>query len=322
MDKVFITRRTLGLEQFIEKYKNEIAFDVWEGSLPPPADVFRARAQGCAGIVTLLTEKIDAAFMDAVPGLKVISQVAVGVNNIDLAAAKARGIAVGHTPGVLTDATADLAFALLMAAARHIVSGAAFAREGHWKTWDPLLLIGQPVWGATLGIVGYGRIGRATAMRGKNGFNMRVLAHSPELTPEAAAQDGVTMAPFDDLLRESDFVSIHTPLLPETYHLIGQRELALMKPTAILINSARGEIVDPTALFEALKAGRPGGAALDVTEPEPLPPDHPLYTLPNCLIIPHLGSATTQARFDMTRIAMENLVAGLKGLPLLHQANL
>jgi glyoxylate reductase len=319
--KVFVTRRVLGLESYLEQFAGEIHFDVWEGSLPPPADALRARAQGCDGLVSLLTERIDAAFMDAVPDLKVISQVAVGVNNIDLGAAKARGIPVGHTPGVLTDATADLTWALLMAAARHIVPGAAFARDGKWKTWDPLLFIGQPVWGATLGIVGYGRIGRAVALRGKGGFNMRILAHTQDLTPEEAQKDSILMTSLEELLRESDFVSIHTPLTPETHHLIGARELALMKPTAILVNTARGEVVDPGALYESLKAGRPGGAALDVTEPEPLPPDHPLYTLPNCLIIPHLGSATTQARLAMTQIAMKNLEAGLKGQPLLHRAN-
>jgi glyoxylate reductase len=316
LPKVFVTRRIVGLEP----YADRLALDVWQGPLPPSPQELRARTQGCEGLVSLLTDRIDGEFLDAVPGLKVISQVAVGVNNIDLAAAKARGIPVGHTPGVLTDSTADMAFALLLAVARNIVPGAQYARDGKWKTWEPALLLGQSVWGATLGIVGYGRIGRAMAARGK-GFNMRIVVAAPRLSDAEAAKDGVTHLALDDLLRESDFVSLHTPLLPETRHLIGAAQLALMKPTAALINTARGEIVDPAALVDALRAGRPGYAALDVTEPEPLPVDHPLYTLPNCLIVPHLGSATMQTRLAMTNIAMANLQAGLRGEPLLHRAN-
>ncbi|MEP7287311.1 MAG: D-glycerate dehydrogenase [Chloroflexota bacterium] len=316
LPKVFVTRRIVGLEPYAER----LALDVWDDPLPPPPDELRARTQGCEGLVSLLTDRIDAAFMDAVPGLKVISQVAVGVNNIDLAAAKSRGIPVGNTPGVLTDSTADMAFALLMAATRNIVPGAAYAKAGHWKTWEPALLLGQPVWGTTLGIVGYGRIGQAMALRGKS-FNMRLLVTGRSLTDTDAAHEGATKVTLDDLLRESDFVSIHTPLLPETHHLIGAPQLALMKPTATVINTARGEIIDPIALVEALRAGRPGYAALDVTEPEPLPPDHALYSLPNCLIVPHLGSATMQTRLAMTQIAMANLEAGLRGDPLPHLAN-
>lgn len=316
LPKVFVSRQLVGLDS----YKDRLALDIWEGPLPPPPEVLRARTQGCEGLVSLLTDRIDADFLEAVPGLKVISQYAVGVNNIDLEAAKARGIPVGHTPGVLTDSTADMAFALLMAAARNIVPGAAYAREGRWKTWEPALLLGQSIWGATLGVVGYGRIGKAMAQRGK-GFTMRVLVNEPSINEADAARDGVTSLPLDELLRQSDFVSLHTPLLPTTHHLIGARELALMKASAVLINTSRGEVVDPGALAEALRDGRPGFAALDVTEPEPLPPDHPLYALQNCLIVPHLASATMQSRLAMTQIAMANLEAGLRGDPLLHRAN-
>lgn len=313
--RVFVTRRIVGLE----KYADQLVLDVWSEQMPPPPDVLSARTQGCDGIVSLLTDRIDARFMDAVPGLKVISQCAVGVNNIDLAAAKVRGIPVGHTPGVLTDSVADMTFALLLAAARNLVPGAQYARRGQWKTWEPALLLGQAVWGATLGIVGYGRIGRAVAERAK-GFHMRVLVTAPHLTDAAAAQEGVTRLPLSELLQQSDFVSVHTPLLPETHHLIGAEQLALMKPSATVINTARGEVVDPNALVTALKAGRPGYAALDVTEPEPLPAEHALYSLPNCLIVPHLGSGTLPTRLAMTEMAMANLIAGLNGLPLPHPA--
>src|SRR5258707_6910817 len=305
MAKVFVSRRVAGLE----RYTDQFDLDIWEGSLPPSQQELRARTRGCEGLVSMLTDRIDADFMESVPTLKVISQYAVGVNNIDLEAAKRRGIPVGHTPDVLTDATADMAFALMMCAARNLIPGYDYVKAGQWKTWDPTLLLGQSVWGATLGIVGYGRIGQAMAARGK-GFNMRIVVAAPRLSDADAAKDNVTRLSLDDLLRESDFVSLHTPLLPQTRHLIGARQLALMKPTAALINTARGEIVDPAALVDGLRAGRPGYAALDVTEPEPLPADHPLYSLPNCLIVPHLGSATMQTRLAMTNISMANLDAG------------
>lgn len=314
--RVFITRQLVGLEA----YAGQVDMDIWPEVLPPPYETLIARAQGYDGLVTTINDRIDAALMDALPGLKVISQCAVGVNNIDLAAAKARGIPVGNTPGVLTEATADMAFALLLSAARHILPGAEYVRSGQWKTWIPTLLLGQAVWGATLGIVGFGRIGAAVAKRGR-GFNMRVLAYSRHLTPEVAAAEGAEYAPLDQVLAESDFISLHTPLTAETHHLIGARELALMKPTALLVNTARGEVIDPAALVAALRAGRPAYAALDVTEPEPLPADHPLLGLPNCLVVPHLGSATYQTRRAMTDLAMRNLLAGLHGQPLLHRAN-
>lgn len=310
--KVFVSRRVIGLDE----YADRLSLDVWDGALPPSQEELRARCQGCEGLVSMLTEKLDAAFFDAVPGLRVVSQYAVGVNNIDLRAARARGIPVGHTPGVLTDSTADMAFALMLAAARNIVPGAQYVHEGRWKTWETTLLLGQSVYGATLGIIGYGRIGRAMAERNR-GFKMRVLVNHTHPVDEP----GIESVSLDTLLRESDFVSIHTPLTPTTRHLIGARELALMKPTATLVNTARGEVIDPMALVAALKNGRPGFAALDVTEPEPLPADHPLLALPNCLVVPHLGSATQQARLAMTRSAMANLEAGLHGKPMPHCAN-
>jgi glyoxylate reductase len=314
--KVFVSRQIVGLEPYADRFN----FDIWQYKLPPSPDVLRDRVQGCDGLISLLTDRLDVTFFDNVSGLKVVSQCAVGVNNIDLAAAKARGIPIGHTPGVLTEATADLAFALLMAAARNIVPGYEYVKAGEWETWEPALMLGQSVWQATLGIVGYGRIGQAMAKRAR-GFDMRILVYSRSLTDEKAALEGVIRVSLDELLQQSDFVSLHTPLTPETRHLIGTRELALMKPTAALINTARGEVVDSAALVAALKAGCPAYAALDVTDPEPLPADHPLVQLPNCLVIPHLGSATLQTRLAMTRVTMANLEAGLRGDPLPHRAN-
>src|SRR5258708_3046117 len=287
----FVSRRVIGLEAYIGR----LDLDVWEGALPPSPEELRERTYPCEGLVSMLTDRIDADFLNSMQRLKVVSNYAVGVNNIDLAAAKAQRIQVGHTPGVLTESTADLAFALLMATARNIITGTEYARQGNWQTWDPTLLLGQDVWGATLGIVGYGRIGRAMAARGR-GFNMRVLTSGRSTFP----MNNVEKVSLDELLSESDFVSLHIPLTPETYHLIGSEQLGLMKPTAILINTARGEIVDPIALVEALQTGRPAYAGLDVTETEPLPANHPLYALPNCVIVPHLASATAQSRLGMT----------------------
>lgn len=319
-EKIFITRIVPALNEILAAYKltDQYEIDLWTADAPVPYEALIARSQGCLGVLTMLTDRVDAAYLEAVPSLRVVSQCAVGVSNIDLAAAKARSIPVGHTPGVLTDATADMAFALLMAAARNVVVGADFVRAGRWQGWSPNLLLGQEVSGATLGIIGFGRIGKAMAGRGR-AFNMRVLAH--RTTDEVAAQYGVIAASLEQVLEESDFVSLHTPLTPSTHGLIGARELAMMKPSAILINTARGEVVDPKALYAALKAGRPAMAALDVTSPEPIPMDDPLLTLPNCLIVPHLGTATFETRRAMTRLAVANLAAGLRGEPLLHQAN-
>jgi glyoxylate reductase len=250
----------------------------------------------------------------------VISQCAVGYDNIDVAAATARGIPVGNTPGVLTDATADFAFTLLMAAARRVGEAVDFVRAGHWQTWGLTLLLGQEVYGATLGIVGLGRIGRAVARRAR-GFDMQVLYHDAVRRPKAEAELGVAYRPLDDLLRESDFVTLHTSLTDETQGLIDARALALMKPTAILINTSRGPVVDTEALYQALKAGQIAYAALDVTDPEPLPAGHKLLTLPNVLVAPHIASATVTSRTQMAIMAVENLLAGLEGERLPHCAN-
>lgn len=286
--------------------------EIWPEETPPSRETLLERVRGVDGLLCLLTDRIDGEVMDAAgPGLKVISNHAVGVDNIDLPAATARGIPVGNTPGILTDATADFAFALLMAAARRVVEGERFVRAGRWKTWGPSLLLGMDISGATLGILGYGRIGQALARRAR-GFDMRILY----CDPSPGSQDPAIPAArvdFETLLRQSDFVSLHTPLTPQTHHLIDAQALALMKPNAVLINTARGPVVDPDALYHALKERRIFAAALDVTEPEPIPMDSPLLELDNLIIVPHIASASRSTREKMATMAAENLIAGLKG---------
>jgi lactate dehydrogenase-like 2-hydroxyacid dehydrogenase len=290
--------------------------DIWLGEMPPPYETLLEKVRGVDGLLCMLTDRIDGPLLDAAgPGLRVISQMAVGYDNIDTQAAAARGIPIGHTPGVLTEATADLAFTLLLAAARRIVEGVNYIQNGQWRTWDPTALLGRDLSGATLGIVGLGRIGRAVARRAA-GFNLRILACSPSLTPASAAEVSAQAVDLMTLLRESDFVSLHVPLNAQTRHLINRVTLAEMKPTAILINTARGGVVDHEALVEALRLGIIGMAALDVTDPEPIPLDDPLLSLPNALVVPHIGSASKWTRDEMARMAAENLIAGVTGQPL------
>ncbi len=277
-----------------------------------------------AGLLTSLNVRIDEALLAQAPHLRVVSNFAVGVDNIDLVACTRRGIPVGHTPGVLTDATADLAMALLLAAARRLPEAAADARAGRWGLWSPTDWLGRDLSGATLGIVGLGRIGRAVARRAA-AFGLRLVytGRQPAATPPSGAVDGFDAAylPLGELLHTSDFVSLHVPLTPQTRGLIDAAALRVMPPHAILINTARGPVVVTEALVQALREGWIGGAALDVTDPEPLPPDHALYQLPNCLVLPHIGSATHGTRRRMAELACTNLLAGLAGQRLPHCAN-
>ncbi|MBI3161752.1 MAG: D-glycerate dehydrogenase [Chloroflexi bacterium] len=283
--------------------------DTWPHDPPPTREQLIERSRGVDGLLCLLTERVDAQLMDSIgPQLKVISSMSVGVDHIDVAAATARGIPVGNTPGVLTDATADQAFALMLSAARRITEAERFLRAGKWVTWSPSLLLGADFAGATLGILGFGRIGQAVAKRAR-GFDMRVLYHSPNAQPMYDAQS----TDLDTLLRESDFVSIHVPLNPKTRHLVNAEFLSKMKSNAVLVNTSRGGVLDQTALYDTLKSNRIFAAALDVTDPEPLPMDCPLLELENCLIVPHLGSASKKTRDMMSLLAAQNLVAGLKG---------
>jgi glyoxylate reductase len=312
--KVWVTRRIP--ERGLEKVLGFADAEVWEDELPPPREVILEKVRGRDGLLPLLTDRIDAAVMDAAgPQLRVISNYAVGFDNVSVPDATARGILVTNTPGVLTDTTADMAWALMMAAARRIVEGDRFVRAHRWKTWGPLLLLGQDLHHATLGILGFGRIGQAVAKRA-TGFSMRILWHDVVRTEpmEATARElGAEFVDLDTLYAESDFLSIHTQLTEETRGMINAAAFAKMKPTAIVINTARGPIIHPDDLYVALRDGQIGGAGLDVTDPEPIPPDSPLLTLDNLVLCPHIASASVATRTKMALMAAENLIAGLSG---------
>jgi lactate dehydrogenase-like 2-hydroxyacid dehydrogenase len=318
--KVYVTRRIP--EDGLELLRQPCEVEVWAGDLPPAREVLLDKVRGVEGLLCLLTEAIDGELMDSAgPQLKVISNYAVGYDNIDVAAATGRGIPVGNTPGVLTETTADMAFALLMASARRVVEGVEYVRAGKWHTWGPQLLLGHDVHGATLGIVGMGRIGKAVARRAA-GFGMRILFFDPYCDPDRALfVDMGLRCTLDELLAESDFVSLHVPLSEDTCYLVNAETLSSMKPTAVLINTARGPVVDSDALYDALATGQIAYAALDVTDPEPLPADHKLLTLPNCLVVPHIASASWATRGRMAVMAAENLLAGLRGERLPNCAN-
>jgi len=306
MARCFVTRKLPG--GALERLAAAHQVDLWSAAHPPTRDELLAHAREAEGLLPQLTELIDAELMDACPRLVAISNYAVGVDNVDLAAATARGVPVGHTPGVLTDATADLAFTLLLAAARRVSDAERAARAGDWG-WEPNFLLGHEVHGAVLGLIGMGRIGAAVARRAE-GFSMEVI--------HTSRGGGV---PLDELLERSDFVSIHAPLTPETRGLIDESALRRMKASAILINTARGPIVDTNALVRALNQGWIAGAALDVTDPESLPGEHPLLMCPNLTLSPHIGSATYHTRAAMADIAVDNLLAALAGERMPHCAN-
>jgi glyoxylate reductase len=303
MARVFVTRAVPG--EALERLRRAHDVRVWDGPLPPePAVLCEALAE-VEGLLCLLTERVDAALLDAAPRLRAIANYAVGTDNIDLDLTRARGIPVGVTPDVLTEATADLAFALLLAAARGLPQAAADARAGAWLTWEPARWLGAEVDGASLGIVGFGRIGRALARRAE-GFRMTVRTSAD--------------TELEELLAQSDFVSLHVPLNARTRHLIDAAALRRMRSSAILVNTARGAVVDQRALIDALRNGDIAGAAIDVTDPEPPPVGDPIYDTPNLLVVPHIGSATRAARARMTELAVENLLAGLDGRPMPHAA--
>lgn len=316
--KVFVTRKLPQVA--LDKIAEVCDMEVWEGELPPSRDIVLEKARNCDGILSLLTDKMDGEVMDVSPKLRVISNYAVGFDNIDIAAANSRRIQVGNTPGVLTETTADLAFTLLMSTARRIVEADKFTRAGEWKTWGPMLLLGQDIHHATLGIVGLGRIGKEMAKRGR-GFDMKLLYHDAFRDEAAEVEFGIEYVDLDTLLKTSDFVSVHVPLMDSTRHLIGERELAMMKSTAILVNSARGPVVDQKALYEALKAGQIAGAGLDVFEVEPVDANEPLLTLDNVVVVPHIASASIATRTKMALMAAENLIAGVQCKPLPYKAN-
>jgi lactate dehydrogenase-like 2-hydroxyacid dehydrogenase len=306
--RAFVTRGLPG--GALDRLRAAHEVDVWAERTPPPAGELAARAAASDGLLSLLTDPVSAELIASSPRLRAVSNYAVGVDNVDLAAATARGIPVGNTPDVLTDSTADLALALMLGISRRLAEGDALVRRADWVTWEPELLLGRDLHGAVVGIVGMGRIGRAVARR-LGGFGARVL--------QAGRAGGA--AELERLLGESDFVTLHCPLTPQTHGLIGERALRLMRPTAYLVNTARGPIVDTAALAAALEGGRIAGAALDVTDPEPLPAAHPLLRAPNLLVLPHLGSATHATRGRMADLAVDNLLAGLAGERMPHCAN-
>jgi glyoxylate reductase len=293
---------------------------MWERDEQPPREELLRAVADVDGVLPMVSERIDGAFLDAAPRCKVVANMAVGYDNVDVAALTARGVLLTNTPDVLTDTTADLVWALLMAAARRIVEGQKSIEAGGWKTWAINYMVGQDVAGATLGIVGAGRIG-ATVARRAAGFDMRILYHNRRPAPDLEARTGAQYRPLDDLLREADFVVVLVPLAAETRGMFGAREFALMKPSAVFVNAARGPVVNEIELYEALRQGRPWAAGLDVFEREPIGADHPLLTLPNVVAVPHIGSATVATRTRMATLAATNLVAALTGQPVPNPVN-
>ncbi len=317
--RVFVTRDLPGRGLDRLRHEPGLHVDLWPEEFPPPRRAMLQRTANAAGLLCLITDRVDAELLEhAVPQLKVVSQMAVGVDNIDVTACAARGIPVGNTPGVLTETTADLAFALLLAAARRLVEAASYVRLGQWRTWSPTTLAGADIHGATLGIIGFGAIGQAVATRA-TGFGMRTLYWSRRPKPQAAERLGASYRDLPALLAQSDFVSVHCALTAETHHLINADALARMPAHAILINTARGPLVDEAALIEALRNRRIAGAALDVVTTEPIKSDNPLLAMPNVIVLPHIGSASLATRTKMADLAVDNLLAGLRGQPLPHQ---
>ena len=307
-----LVTRTL-LPEALDIIREVADLTVWPDEAPPSALELHDLVANADGILTTIMDRVDAALMDAAPRLKAISQLAVGLDNVDVAEATRRGIVVGYTPGVLAKSTADLAFALLLGAARRTSESERWLRAGSWEIqFHPTHWLGQDVHGACLGIVGLGQIGREIARRA-SGFDMDVVYHSRTRYPDVEAQYGVRYADFPDLLGQADFVVLSVPLTPQTHHLISTEQLALMKPSGILINVSRGPVVDPAALYEALRDGQIARAALDVTSPEPIDPNDPLLTLDNLVITPHIGSAALPTRLNTMKLAARNLVAGLRG---------
>lgn len=310
--KVFVARKMA--QEALDMIAPVSEMEVWEDELPPPRDVLLKKVPDIDGLLSILTDKIDAELMDAGPRLKVVSNMAVGFDNIDVLAATSRGIIVGNTPGVLTETTADFAFALLMATTRRVAEGDRVTRRGGWKTWGPMILLGYDVHNATLGLVGSGRIGTEMAKRAR-GFSMKVLyCDVIRKKPEEEKELGLEYVPsLHELLPRADIISVHVPLSAETRHMISTAEFAAMKPTAVFINTSRGPVVDQKALYQALKSGQIFAAGLDVTEIEPISMDDPLLTLENVIIAPHIASASVATRTKMATMAAANLIAGLNG---------
>ncbi len=317
--RVYVTRQIF--PDALDLIEKTAELEVWPDDEPPTPEQLREALADAEGVLVNVMDRIDTKLLDAAPRLRVVSQVAVGLDNIDIPAATKRGILVGYTPGVLAKSTADLAFALLLAAARRVVESDKWVREGNWKiAHHPMFWLGAEVNGSTLGILGMGGIGLETAKRGL-GFDMKIIYHSRTRKPDLEAEYGFKYTTLNRVLAESDFLSLHVPLTPETHHYIGEKQLKKMKPTAILVNMSRGPVVDTDALYKALTKGWIAGAGLDVFDPEPIPADHPILGLDNVVVLPHIGSASNRSRREMCLLAARNLLAGLKGERLEQCAN-
>lgn len=309
--KVYVTR--LLPERGLNKIMRNFEAEVWHDYGPPPKSVILEKARDVDGLVSLLSDQIDAEVFDAAPRLRIVAQMAVGFDNIDVKEATRRGICVTNTPEVLTETTADFAWALLMAVARRVVEADRYVRSGQWKvSWHPSMMLGRDIHGATLGIIGAGRIGAALARRAR-GFDMKILYYDVTPRPSLEKELGARRVDLETLFRESDFVSVHVPLTKETHHLVDASKLSLMKKTAYLINTSRGPTVDEKALYDALREGRIAGAALDVFEQEPTPTSNPLLTLENVVVAPHISSASHETRSRMAEMAADNLIAYFQG---------
>lgn len=324
MTRVFVTRALPGgaapgsplarLTADLDQGGGEV--DVWAEDVPPSAAVVLERSEGCDGLLTMLTEHVDASLLDARPSVRAVANMAVGYDNIDVPACTERGVLVTNTPGVLTDATADMTWALLLAAARRLPEGREAIEDGAWGPWHPSWLLGSEVTGRTLGIVGPGRIAAAVARRAQ-GFEMRVLYSGRSPKPDFPGE----YMPLDDLLAHADFVSVHVPLTEETRGMCDASFFSRMQPHAVFVNTARGPVVDQPALIQALRQGHIAGAGLDVMTPEPLPPDDPLLGAPRLVLAPHLGSATLETRTKMAHLAVDGLLAALAGERPQHLVN-
>lgn len=308
--RVYVTRHVPG--DALELLGQQTELRVWPEELPPSRDELLREAARSDALLTLLTDRIDGELLDAARGLVVVSNMATGFDNVDVEAATGHNVLVTRTPGVLSETTADFAFALMLAAARRVAEADRYVREGRWRTWGPEVLLGRDVWGATIGMVGMGGIGSEVAQRAR-GFGMRILYHSRTRKPVLERRHRMEFVSLPQLLRESDFVTLHAPLTAQTRHLIGRAEFQAMKPGAVLVNTARGPLVDQAALYHALKEGLIAGAGLDVTDPEPIAADDPLLSLPNLVIAPHIASASIATRSRMAMLAAENLLQALGG---------
>lgn len=315
--RVLVTREIPGAA--LDELRAAVEVTLWERELPPDEDTLREMIRPMHGLLCLLTERVDRSLLRAAPDLQVVSTMSVGVDHIDLDACQEHGIPVGHTPGVLTDATADFTLGMILVLGRRILEGRRFAKEGNWRTWSPTLLLGKDLSASTVGILGLGRIGSAVAQRlTAFGADLAFFDHDREAGHDLGFE--IEYRPLEELIRNVDILTIHLPATVETEGLIGEQELRAMPSDSLLVNTARGAIVDTQALVTALEQGWIGGAALDVTRPEPLPPEHKLYRIPNCIITPHIASAGRETRERMAEMAVENLIAGLRNQPLPHPA--